>query len=159
MKLKAGTYRFIKTPDLSVELSQVFNFTVFYKTALAGDTVVDALAKELLVESDGLTYKADDYSYSLYLNPIPEGYEQYYEDGWGLGYVAEIELNDTEVDETFGTWYIANTDYNEVNAKPLAEITYNGETIAQLNARETCTLKCAGLPMETDIIIKINEVN
>ena len=43
--------------------------------------------------------------------------------------------------------------------KPLAEITYNGETIAQLNAGETCTLKCAGLPMETDIIIKINEVN
>ena len=41
----------------------------------------------------------------------------------------------------------------------LAEITYNGETIAQLNAGETCTIKCAGLPMETDIIIKINEVN
>ena len=40
--------------------------------------------------------------------------------------------------------------------KPLAEITYNGETIAQLNAGETCTLKCAGLPMETDIIVKVN---
>ena len=112
--LKAGTYRFIKTPDLSVELSQVFNFTVFYKTVLAGDTVVDSLAKELLVESDGLTFKADEedgsgeYSYGLYLNPIPEGYEQYYEDGWGLGYVAEIELNDTEVDETFGIWFVEN---------------------------------------------------
>lgn len=53
-------------------------------------------------------------------------------------------------------WLKENTE--EVNL-PLAEITYNGQTIAQLNAGETCTLKCAGLPMATDIIVKINEVN
>jgi len=51
---------------------------------------------------------------------------------------------------------IINTNYNEVNAKPLAEITYNGETIAQLNAGETCTIKCAEKRMITDIIVKIN---
>ena len=51
---------------------------------------------------------------------------------------------------------IANTNYNEVNAKPLAEITYNGETIAQLNAGETCTIKCEEKRMITDIVIKIN---
>lgn len=46
---------------------------------------------------------------------------------------------------------------NEINAPSyLAEITYNGETIAQLNAGETCTLTCANLPMETDIIVKVN---
>ena len=66
-------------------------------------------------------------------------------------------VHDIDCHDVIGAWFITNTNYNEVNAKPLAEITYNGETIAQLNTGETCTLKCAGLPMETDIIIKINE--
>lgn len=71
------------------------------------------------------------------------------------GFVHTI-TEDTEVDDTFGAWYIDSTNYNEVINPPLAEITYNGETIAKINAGETVILKCEGLPMETDIIVKVN---
>lgn len=74
-------------------------------------------------------------------------------------YQTHTIIEDTEVTDDFGTWYKANTNYNEVNPTetPIATITYNGETIAQLNAGETVILKCEGLPMETDIIVKVNE--
>ena len=58
----------------------------------------------------------------------------------------------------FFTYFITATNYNEVNAKPLAEITYNGETIAQLNAGETATLSCKDKKMASDVVVKVNEV-
>ena len=65
---------------------------------------------------------------------------------------------DIEVDNIFGTWFIANTNYNEVNtpAPALATIEYNGSTIAKLNAGEKATLPCKDLPMASDVVVKIN---
>ena len=47
---------------------------------------------------------------------------------------------------------------NGIVTKPLAEITYNGETIAQLNAGETATLSCKDKKMASDVAVKVNEV-
>ena len=78
--------------------------------------------------------------------------------GWQGDQYKELTIAEQEVDDVFGNWYIANTNYNEVNAKPLAEITYNGETIAQLNAGETATLSCEDKKMASDVVVKVNEV-
>lgn len=57
----------------------------------------------------------------------------------------------------YNTWLLTNTEA-VVEEKPLAEITYNGETIAQLNAGETATLSCEGKKMVSDVVVKVNEV-
>lgn len=77
---------------------------------------------------------------------------------WQLIGVQTITLDtDQTVTEEFGTWYIANTNYNEVNA-PLVTIEYNGSTIAELNAGETATLSCEGKKMTSDVVVKVNKV-
>jgi hypothetical protein len=46
----------------------------------------------------------------------------------------------------------------EEETKPLAEITYNGETIAQLNAGDKATIPCSQYNMSKDLVFKVNEV-
>lgn len=64
---------------------------------------------------------------------------------------------DQEVGDTFGTWFISNTNYNEVNAKTLVELTYNGETLS-LEAGDKATIPCAEFKMRSDVVVKVNEV-
>lgn len=68
---------------------------------------------------------------------------------------------DLKVIKEIGNWIIENSNYNEVNppTKSIAEITYNGETIAQLNAGETATLSCKGKKMASDVVVKVNKVD
>ena len=151
MILKAGTYRFndvLTNPTENVELAIDYTFDGVECSKLVYGVVNEQVILQVFIGEQGI---------ALYVGS--------WQDLTGLN-ITDDEIRlftftaDTEVNDTFGTWYIANTNYNEVNGivetKPLAEITYNGETIAQLNAGETCTLKCAGLPMETDIIVKVN---
>ena len=151
MILKAGTYRFndelFSFPpitDTDNRINYYFDFVV-----PDGDTTNNYI---------GISYYLyrNNY-YVIYLfGTLHDDFDiAYYNGTWEFGQTMSL-TTDVSVDDTFGTWFISSTNYNEVNAKPLAEITYNGETIAQLNAGETCTLKCAGLPMETDIIVKVN---
>lgn len=161
MILKAGTYRFrnvltIPVVDVVGDFNFVSNDIDYIQLSfvdLAGTEATSANWN--LLFSDGLgildpeTKSAIPYSYT-------DG-----SGGWNDTLYQSITItSDTEVEDTFGTWYIANTNYNEVNAKPLAEITYNGETIAQLNAGETATLKCGPTDdteykMASDIAVKI----
>ena len=59
-------------------------------------------------------------------------------------------------------WLLENTEAVEHEDTPStshsAEITYNGETIAQLNAGETATLSCKDKKMASDVVVKVNEV-
>ena len=81
-----------------------------------------------------------------------------FDNGWSDDvYKIHTITEDTEVDDTFGTWYIANTNYNEVNKSSLVTIEYNGSTIAQLNAGETATLPCKDLAMVSDVVVKVAE--
>lgn len=165
MILKAGTYKWndvltYQGFDLDDEFS--FNFVIGDSTSTAQCTGVD-----LFTSSDGINIEGFTPNFT---HPYP------YELGrWTDVYGDDIKIFTLLTDQTvnvvgweddeeylnevipeFIKFFIANTNYNEVNAKPIAEITYNGETIAQLNAGETAVLKCEGLPMETDIIVKIN---
>lgn len=65
--------------------------------------------------------------------------------------------NDTEVSEEFYTWFNANAVQLDAD-KPLATITYNGETIATLDGGQSATLKCAGMKMESDVVVEVAEV-
>ena len=184
MILKAGTYRFNEQTEgyfdsatTEAEL-QTFNPTSYGLIWTFGDFTYNSISNYFVngtvntpdnsVNYDNvhmITVSGDRY-FILYISgTISVGDEVQSGDGWTrpILYTHDHTIEEQEVDDVVGEWYVASTNYNEVNGivetTPLAEITYNGETIAQLNAGETCTIKCAGLPMETDIIIKINEVN
>ena len=168
MILKAGTYRFNDTPSIPNNFEQSIVFTITDGTQIVECNAMSVVDNTIADRGDGITYNTKCLKYSMYI----ADYDSYFSAGvynecesfkeWSTSLMAEDILRnttlakDTEVDDTFGTWYISSTNYNEVNAKPIAEITYNGQTIAQLNAGETCTIKCAEKRMVTDIIIKIN---
>lgn len=58
---------------------------------------------------------------------------------------------DTDVDDTFGTWFSAST--STVGSG--ATVTYDGRDLVTIATGETVTLKCAGLKMKTDVVIKM----
>lgn len=155
MILKAGTYRFNDVPSPFVSeygLSTTFDFSLltvlgtqieFNTMILYGDGTEVGIAIVLgnNGSSDDTLYNPNT-GWNTDIYPVPP--------------VCTI-LKDSDVDDTFGSWFISTTDYAEVN-KPLAEITYNGETIAQLNAGETATLSCKDKKMASDVVVKVNEV-
>lgn len=112
--LKAGTYR--------------FNDTL---------TLLDNYINDIYVPfvCNGVTYVAFQY-YLFDTNGVHLNYyisvndgdlvESYYDAVWRGDYQEISITTDTEVDDTFGTWFIANTDYDEVNG-------YNGITIPYTN--------------------------
>jgi hypothetical protein len=108
-----------------------------------------------------LWYRATKIEPEFSAVPLGLGIPVYKENSGWVSMFAGAEtinvLNDTEVSDIFGVWYIANTNYNEVNAKPLATITYNGQVIASLNAGETATLSCKDKKMASDVVVKVDE--
>jgi hypothetical protein len=185
MLLKAGTYRFNDVLTGFVENKEVLysglNYTFEAKAGVTRNCIGFRLysGDEITTYDDGVTSTVS--GQSLYHTWVGGNNSVGYRNGnttiadangnilqsrdfsneWVDGQNINITA-DTEVDDTFGTWYIANTNYNEVNGivetKPLAEITYNGETIASLNAGETATLSCEGKKMVSDVVVKVNKV-
>ena len=47
--------------------------------------------------------------------------------GWHSGYQSVTFLDDIEVDDTFGTWFIDSTNYNDVNSTGIT-LTWDGDT-------------------------------
>lgn len=182
MILKAGTYRFNNVIDFSsiepLFVSILDNFTyaeyIKFDVDIDGNMTFDGFGFSKIPADNGyqirMSYDNAISQGSSSNNALPVYSDIEYGDfvqGWlgeALFDIPNSRLQthtltqDTEVDDTFGTWYISSTNYNEVNAKPLAEITYNGETIAQLNAGETATLSCEGKKMVSDVVVKVNEV-
>lgn len=168
MILKAGTYRWndvltYQGFDLDDEFS--FNFVIGDSTSTAQCTGIQLFVTDGDIFIDG--YLPD------FTHPSP------YENGyWHETYMDMMKTVTLETDQTvsvlgyeddeeylneiipeFIKFFIANTNYNEINAPSyLAEITYNGETIAQLNAGETATLSCEGKKMVSDVVVKVDEV-
>lgn len=68
----------------------------------------------------------------------------------GLGKVFNV-LEDTPVDDTFATWFDANTE--PVGNTPAVEITYKGETIS-LSAGDVATLHIKDHKLTEDLVIK-----
>lgn len=162
MILKAGTYTFNDVPILTNDLSQNITFEV--AGALGTQISVDLDNTDSfgnIFQSISFT-REDGESFVVFANVIKNVTNVEPATFWTDDLLKSLTIvEDTEVEDTFGIWYIANTNYNEVNGStetPLAEITYNGETIAQLNAGETATLSCEGKKMASDVVVKVNEV-
>ena len=162
MILKAGTYTLNAIPKETYPLSQTFDFTLI--RTIDGETIEQAyigMGTELYQDTNfSVRFQLNSASAeTLYYNPVPSGNEALYPNGWMGGSVPSVRIDkDTNVVDDFGTWFIESTNYNEVNAKPLATIEYNGETIAQLNAGETATLSCKEEKMFSDVVVKTNYV-
>lgn len=160
MILKAGTYRFndvlVDFPpyneSLTGNLCEVpfvydgANYGVMYAFSLTISTIM-AETLHFFVDVNTET------SVEIYTTQYNNGVATDASKGYVVSTPVEITITaDTEVTDTFGTWYIANTNYEETY---LATIEYNGQTIAELNAGETATLSCEGKKMVTDLSVKI----
>lgn len=75
-----------------------------------------------------------------------------YWDGWVYDDPSVITVSkDAMVTSSFKAWFTAN-------AKPAnTTITYNGSTIASLFGGQSATLKCAGMKMESDVVVEVSE--
>jgi hypothetical protein len=179
MILKAGTYRFndvlIINPDsvLQQEFAFTFNWSIYVNEEMAqyykeqtgldievGYHITKGYCSKMRVEnetgSDILAYTIVRGEGGIMEGAIDNLETNDYLHKWKTDYNAQTITLDTDqtVTEEFGTWFMANIEI------PLATITYNGETIAQLNAGETCTLKCGSTDeveykMATDVVVKI----
>ncbi|MBQ8248083.1 MAG: hypothetical protein IJZ42_13225 [Lachnospiraceae bacterium] len=131
MILKAGTYRF---NDELVDFPTTINtlYRGFYDSTIGYYYAIANYSGFVLnPTADGT---ATGFAYGLDVSSeIPNGVEPAYFDGTYLGgilypnkwvsddYKIATISEDSEVDDTFGTWFISNTNYNEVNS---AEETY-----------------------------------
>lgn len=77
--------------------------------------------------------------------------------GWrGIITKTIVIPNDTEASGEFCEWFSTNT-VKEPEATLPTTITYNGRTIASLIKGQTATLKCAGMKMDSDVIVEAGE--
>lgn len=123
MILKAGTYRF--NDVLNAPNTNILQEIAFTSRFVVEEMGIDSLMtfSSMYVPSDASTFFLDGYCISV--DPIFDlgGYEMsgdmdftFYNGGWELNSVKSITFSeDTAVDDAFGNWYIANTNYNEVN--------------------------------------------
>lgn len=133
--LKAGTYRFNDTPSIPNNFEQNIAFTITDGTQIIECNAMSVVDNTIADRGDGITYntkclkysiKADDNRY--YSIGVYNECESFKE--WSTSPIAEDVLRnttlekDTEVDVTFGTWYITNTNYNEVNGINSTTIPY-----------------------------------
>lgn len=151
MILKAGTYRFNNdltfydfiNPEYDNFGNYYLNFDIPFTL---GATVED---ENLILEFFGLSlsykssqpdqmtmmYLAEDYPLPVYINNAWRSDVSPEE----VAFIQTINVTkDTEVNDTFGAWYKANTNYNEVNGA--ITITWDG----QIEGREAITISYDG---------------
>ena len=113
MILKAGTYRFNAVLNTDIVFEQSINF--YYIETFEGMSIRSNFTS-LKIELGALV----GYQTTLIVDGnIVDNYNDKviysYDNGFESRPQEHTVTNDTEVDDTFGTWYIANTNYNEVN--------------------------------------------
>ena len=102
------------------------NCTIMWVRNLQSENLADENILCDAVWYDGCSFTVTPYSEGLHtLIGYREDWECYrtssggtgwgYLDIYGIDFRNIVITEDTEVDDTFGTWYISNTNYNEVN--------------------------------------------
>lgn len=107
----------------------------------------------------------------LYAPNVNSSYPPFYDSRYGWDYWAAGTGNDdfkgfgqtinfgTEpqtVSAEFYNWLTENAN-PVIEETPVASIQYNGSTIASLFGGQTATLKCAGMTMESDVVVEVAE--
>lgn len=85
-------------------------------------------------------------------------YNEYDREWYDEAYKTITFEGEQSVSQQFVDWFIANAT-EVVEDKPLATIAYNGSTIASLLGGQKATLKCAGMTMESDVVVDVAEVD
>ncbi len=150
MLLKAGTYTFndgLTEGEFEQSIDILFS--------IEDDAIVTLRCSKLII------MKYDYFALiGTFYSEVVDGEEQLEEDaqiaiyssgdGWNLPLQTHTITEDTEVNDTFGAWYKANTDYNTVNSGEttstkkftrlyLGDIAYssNGKSFRRLQTEET----------------------
>lgn len=77
--------------------------------------------------------------------------------GEDIGYhIVDFGYTGQTVSDEFHEWFTANA-VEVVEETTAATITYNGSIIASLFGGQTATLKCAGMKMESDVVVEVGE--
>lgn len=159
--IKAGTYRFndvLGVPNSNI--TQAVNFTTSPAydenlTPTEGTMAWTSITLEGTVTPQ-VSYAGNAGSFAVY-NGHNDYCWNYFNLVLGVSVLDEriqtITIpEDTEVSDEFEPWFTANT-------KRLSTITYNGSIIASLLGGQTATLKCAGMKMESDVVVDVAEQN
>lgn len=165
--IKAGTYRFndVLTAPSDVVYAQV-NITL---PTIEVDGETDNLNFSEIEcynrGSDGALVVL----YDAFIFYIGSNYEPYGFVGWnafaieyGIGsyYGQTITIpTDSEVSDEFYAWFTTNAAevVEDTEETPVATIIYGGSVIASLNEGQTATLKCAGMKMESDVVVEVDD--
>ena len=133
MKLQAGTYRFNNEINIDSNMGE-FDLPFTVNNLNVPDSDITSLTCNKIIIYKEYSEEWFDYSGITYVStmPIVQGgitheevivyingnlYGEMYNHLWAVeGIQTHTITEDTEVDDTFGTWYIANTNYNEVNS-------------------------------------------
>lgn len=165
MILKAGTYRFNGEVELLSSATYTLNFTcALFNSSINLNSVAHCNSIVFDIGSNFSYLKYSIVSLSPEHANVSSGNHYVYSStgGWSKAdygdLINTITLEtDQDVDDTFGEWFTSSAEVVVEESKPIAEIIYNGETIAQLNAGETATLPCKETVMASDLVVKVNE--
>ena len=143
MILKAGTYTFNDVPTETYPLTQSFDFTLMFTyDGEVDEEVYTGIVTEVTEFDDDDIYRigATNSStlFAIYLDPVPLEFAEIYPNGWIGDSIPKIKIDvDTQVNTSFGTWLIANTNYNEVNGGSPSECPSLEEQISKYNGSWT----------------------
>lgn len=175
--IKAGTYRFNDVPTINSDVNRLGSLLAI---SLPFSIVVDDGG--ITIVDEPAYFKGLSVGYNpniIQYVDIDNSAVAYYfegEPGWDILYLSAIYeygvdnpklkgygqtitvLEDTEVDETFATWFTENTEPVGAEATPAVSITYKGEKI-ELSAGDIATLHIGGKKLTEDLVIKANEVS
>ena len=148
--IKKGSYRFNdELAFIRTGTPCVFNFT-------SNNTTFEGIAfNGLSATSWGVIYAND-----IETEELTPAYAISYgglDGGWQNTNYQHITIpTDTEVDDTFATWFEANTEPIGAEATPAVEITYKGEPLTTLDVGDIVTLCTNERKLEGDLVIKAN---
>ena len=159
--IKAGTYRFKDVLTNEYPRGEHYlNFTVSsYVAQLGTDVTADCFKINMLSDAGDIAFYFNTTvpDLSSYGMTYPHFFWVYDpKNGWSIDAYSDniqtiIVPYDQDVSAEFAEWFTANT-------KRLSTITYNGSIIATLNGGQTATLKCAGMKMESDVVVDVAEI-
>ena len=155
MILKAGTYRWVEAPDLSLPFNHNINASVdlgelgtvavrnIYNDYTSSNEVATGLS--IIVEFEGDYAPVPIYAVSTIEIDGGVGTGLVWFDGddsFGDGIHYITLVTEVNVEDTFGIWFIANTNYSEVNGEPeettVKQFTrlYKGDVVASGTTRQ-----------------------
>lgn len=162
--------------EVSEKFYTWFNANAKIYTTISGTWVINNVPFWAYEHNEKVNFISNEKSYTnfnmhnsstfdtlRYYYSLSEYDEAYYHDENGRiwnneAYKTITFEGEQSVSQQFVDWLKSNAT-EVVEDKPLATITYNGSTIASILGGQKATLKCAGMTMESDVVVDVAEVD